>query len=113
MSKDFDRSFDGKHNHSDDYVRLRKAYCAAYAYFLRSRQSSGASIRGIQVLAARAAGVGQVRGSWSERSAYQTQRSMACRMMKEDIVKAELESLDLVFDEFRKEWYDPKIQRTR
>lgn len=98
---------------SEQAIVLRKSFATAYAYLLRSRLRVGKDIRGIQVLAAKAAGVGQQRdgskGSWSDHAAYQTQRSVSTRMMKDAVVIGELKRLGLAFDDVKGVWYDPEI----
>lgn len=96
---------------SEEAKRLRLSFCAAYAYLLRARVRAGHDLRGIQMLAAKAAGVGK--DSWSDHAAYQTQRSVSTRLLKEPAVKQELQRLGLEYDQKTEAWHDPKLQYTR
>lgn len=96
---------------TEEAKRRRLSFCAAYAYLLRARVRAGQDLSGIQMLAAKAAGVGK--DSWSDHAAYQTQRSVSTRLLKEPAVQQELQRLGLVYDEQKQVWHDPKLQRTR
>lgn len=89
--------------------KKRLAFAAAYAMLFRKRVTAGQDIRGIQVLAANAAGFGEE--SWSDAARYQTQRSMSARLMKDPVVHDELRRLGFVYDERSKKWHDPILSQ--
>lgn len=96
---------------SEAAVRLRRQFCASFAYLIRLRQRKGEDIRGCQLLAAQAVGIGEK--SYSDFSRYKAQKSMSTRMLKEPNVVAELERLGLVNDKAKGGWHDPNIPHSR
>lgn len=87
---------------------MRVAFANALCFLIRKRQRDKQSLQGIKWQAAKLAGFGE--GSWDDAARYQTQRSMASRLMKDDFVISELERLGLKKDPVSGEWHDPKIQ---
>lgn len=84
--------------------KKRLAFAAAFAALWRKRKQAGRDPRGVQILAANAAGFGQ--GGFSDQTRYNTQRSMATRLMRDKVVIEELKRLGLVYDEMSKGWHD-------
>lgn len=89
--------------------KKRLAFAAAFAVLWRKRVSSGKDPRGIQILAANAAGFGGK--GFSDETRYNTQRSMATRLMKDEVVIGELKRLGFEYDERSKRWHDPNLKR--
>lgn len=72
---------------------MRIAFANAYNRLLREKIKNRLTGGGIKVRAATLAGFGK--GSYSEKSAYKTRRTMASKMMKDPLVIQELLSLGL------------------
>lgn len=92
---------------SEEARKKRVAFAAAFAVLWRKRATAGQSTLGIQILAANAAGFGKE--GFSDQTRYNTQRSMSTRLLRDPVVKAELERLGFVFDQWSKKWHDPNI----
>lgn len=92
------------HTRSQEARKKRIAFAAAFAALYRKRISAGEDPRGVQYLAANAAGFGQE--GFSDKTSYDTQRSMSTRLMKDPVVVAELKRLGMIFDERSKKWHD-------
>lgn len=84
--------------------KKRLAFAAAFAALWRKRLTVGRDPRGVQVMAAKAAGYGQQ--GFSDGTRYNTQRSMASRLIRDKLVIDELKRLGLVYDEKGKTWHD-------
>lgn len=84
--------------------KKRLAFAAAFAALWRKRKQAGRDPRGLQIMAANAAGFGQ--SGFSDQTRYNTQRSMATRLMRDTVVIEELKRLGLVYDERSKSWND-------
>lgn len=96
---------------TEEAKRTRRQFANAFAYLVRERQRNGAATRGCQLLAAKAAGIGE--GSHCNFARYKAQKTMSTRMMKEPSVVAELQRLGLEWDAAKGGWHDPKLGHTR
>lgn len=86
---------------------MRIAFAQTYAFLYRRRRRAGASVVGIQVLAAEMSGAGK--DSWSDEQKYKTRRSMSSRFIKDPVVEAELMRLGLLKHKVTGAWYDPEL----
>lgn len=92
------------HRRSEEARKKRIAFAAAFATLYRKRISAGEDPRGVQFLAANAAGFGQ--DGFSEKTRYDTQRSISTRLMKDPVVIAELNRLGLIYNPASRSWQD-------
>ena len=89
---------------SEEARKKRIAFAAAFVVLYRKRVAAGEDPRGVQHLAANAAGFGQQ--GFSDKTSYDTQRSMSTRLIKDPIVVGELKRLGMVYDERSRKWHD-------
>ena len=80
-------------NRTAEALELRKKFAVAYNNLLRDRLRSGRNLAGIKLMAATLAGFGA--NSFTETAAYKTRRTMASRMMSDELVISELKKLGL------------------